>query len=87
MIEKPLVYVSMSADIIHNGHINVIVEASKLGEVVIGLLTDEAIATYKRFPLLNYEQRYTILSNIKGVSKIKWQKTIDYTENLKLLEP
>ena len=82
------VYVAMCADLIHNEHINVIKKASELGdEVIIGLLTDEAIATYKKIPFLSFEQRKTIVENIKGVSKVVPQKTLDYTENLKMIKP
>jgi len=81
------VYVAMCADLIHNEHINVIKKASELGdEVIIGLLTDEAIATYKKIPFLSFEQRKTIVENIKGVSKVVPQKTLDYTENLKMIK-
>jgi len=80
--------VAMCADLIHNEHINVIKKASELGdEVIIGLLTDEAIATYKKIPFLSFEQRKTIVENIKGVSKVVPQKTLDYTENLKMIKP
>ena len=81
------VYVAMSADLIHHGHLNVINEARKLGEVTIGLLTDKAIASYKRLPFLSYEQRKNIIENIKGVSQIVPQETLDYTPNLKELRP
>ena len=60
------VYLAMSADIIHHGHINVIKKASELGEVTVGILTDEVIASYKRFPLLTFEERKAIIENIKG---------------------
>jgi cytidyltransferase-like protein len=46
------VYVGMSADLVHPGHLNIIKCAAELGEVTIGLLTDEAIASYKRVPLM-----------------------------------
>jgi len=46
------VYVGMSADMIHPGHLNIIKEASKLGDVIVGVLTDQAIASYKRLPAL-----------------------------------
>ena len=62
------VYVAMSADFIHPGHIRIIKEARKLGSVIIGLLTDEAIATYKRVPVLNYSQRKEIFEEIEGIS-------------------
>ena len=64
------VYVGMSADLIHPGHLNIINEAKKLGEVTIGLLTDKAIAGYKRLPFLTYEQRKLIIENIKGVHNV-----------------
>ena len=81
------VYVAMSTDILHHGHINIIEEARKLGEVTVGLLTDEAIAAYKRLPLLPYEQRKKIIENINGVKNVIPQKTLDYVPNLKKLKP
>ena len=48
MSEK-VVYVGMSADIIHPGHLNIIHEAQKLGRVIVGVLTDAAIASYKGY--------------------------------------
>lgn len=81
------VYVGMSADIIHPGHLNIIREACKLGQVTVGVLTDEAIASYKRLPYLNYKQRSLIVSNIKGVSEVIPQTSLDYVPNLKKLRP
>ena len=81
------VYVGMSADLIHPGHINIIKEAAKLGEVVVGVLTDKAIASYKRLPFMTYEQRKEVVENIKGVSKVISQDTLDYKDNLNLLKP
>lgn len=81
------VYVGMSADLIHPGHLNIINEARKLGEVTVGLLTDNAIASYKRLPFLTYEQRKIIVENIKGVDKVIPQETLDYVPNLQQLKP
>ena len=81
------VYVGMSADLIHPGHLNIINEAKKLGEVTIGLLTDKAIAGYKRLPFLTYEQRKLIIENIKGVHNVIPQETLDYVPNLKFTKP
>ena len=61
---KKTIYVALSADFIHAGHINVLNKAMELGDIVIGLLTDEAIATYKRIPYLNYEQRKIVIEMI-----------------------
>ena len=71
----------------HAGHINIIKTASKFGKVVAGLLTDQAIATYKPIPTLNYRQREIILKNIKQVSKVIPQHTLDYRPNLNLIKP
>jgi len=81
------VYIGMSADIIHPGHLNIIKKGIELGEVTIGLLTDKAICSYKRLPYLTYSQREEIVTNIKGVSKVIKQDSLDYTENLKLQKP
>ena len=86
-MENKKVYIAMSADVIHDGHINIIEEGSKYGDVIIGLLTDEAIASYKRVPLLNYQTRERIFSNLKHVSEVVAQETLDYTENLEKIKP
>ena len=85
--ERKTVYVGMSADMIHPGHLNIIKEACKLGSVTVGVLTDAAIASYKRLPYLNYEQRAEIVSNIKGVDRVVPQTTLDYVPNLRELKP
>lgn len=84
---KKKVYVGMSADIIHPGHLNIIHEAQKLGSVIVGVLTDAAIASYKRLPYLNYEQRSMIVRNLKGVEEVIPQTTLDYTPNLEYIKP
>tara|TARA_B100002051_G_scaffold275967_1_gene321809 strand:+ start:1502 stop:2794 length:1293 start_codon:yes stop_codon:yes gene_type:complete len=81
------VYIGMSADLIHQGHLNIIKEGEKLGKVVIGLLTDEAISSYKRLPLIAFKERKLIVENLKGVDRVIPQKKLDYTENLKKLRP
>ncbi len=87
MIGKKTVYVGMSADMIHPGHLNIIREASKLGYVIVGVLTDEAIASYKRLPYLNYEQRAEIVASLKGVDRVIPQTTLDYVPNLENIKP
>jgi len=81
------VYIGMSADFIHVGHINLINNAIKYGNVTVGLLTDKAIASYKRIPLMPYEQRKKVINNIKGVNHVVQQKTLDYTDNLRKYKP
>ena len=59
----------------------------KYGRVIIGLLTDEAISQYKRLPILNYNERLKIVSNLKNVSEVIEQKNWDYTDIIKKLKP
>ncbi len=81
------VYVGMSADLIHPGHLNIIKEASKLGDVIVGVLTDKAIASYKRLPTLKFEQRKLIIESIKGVTEVVAQNELDYSVNLRKIKP
>ncbi|MBI2508154.1 phosphoenolpyruvate mutase [Candidatus Woesearchaeota archaeon] len=82
------VFVGMSGDVFHHGHINIIETARKLGDVTVGLMTDEGIVSYKRPPLLNYDQRKKIIENIKGVSKVIPQDGLnDYIRIIRQLKP
>ena len=85
--KKRLVYLGISADILHHGHINIINKAKEMGDLVIGLLTDKAISEKKRVPMLNWSQRHQIISSISGVSKVIKQDQWDYTSNLIKLKP
>jgi|TARA_B110000444_G_scaffold260735_1_gene308997 phosphoenolpyruvate phosphomutase / 2-hydroxyethylphosphonate cytidylyltransferase len=84
---KKKVYVGLSVDIIHEGHINILKLASKYGDVIVGLLTDEAIASYKNIPYLDYARRKIIVQNIKYVKKVIPQNTLSYVSNLNLVKP
>jgi len=81
------VYIGLSADLIHQGHLNIVAAGCKLGKVIIGLLTDEAIASYKRLPLIAFEERKLIVENLKGVDQVIPQTTLDYVPNLKKIKP
>ncbi len=81
------VYVGLAVDIIHEGHINILKIANSYGEVIVGLLTDEAIASYKNIPYLDYKRRKIIIENIKYVKKVIPQNTLDYVPNLNLIKP
>jgi len=87
MKKKEKVYVAMSADLIHSGHFRVIDKARELGDIILGLLTDKAIASYKRLPYMSYEQRKKVIENIKGIIKVIPQETLSYIENLKKIRP
>lgn len=81
------VYVGMSADLIHPGHLNVIRHGASLGELTVGVLTDAAIARYKRLPYMAFEQRCEVVESIKGVSHVVAQESLDYVDNLRKLKP
>ena len=81
------VYVALSVDFLHEGHLNILKTAAKYGQVIVGLLTDKAIASYKSLPVLDFEKRKVIVKNIKNVHKIIPQDTLDYTKNLKVIKP
>lgn len=81
------VYVAMCADLIHPGHLNIIKIARKYGEIILGLLTDKAITSYKRPPVLTYDQRKILMENVIGVSRVVTQATLDYTSNLLKYKP
>jgi len=81
------VYVGMCADLIHHGHLNIIKEARNYGYVIVGLLTDSAIASYKRLPALSYKERKVVVENIVGVGRVVPQETLDYIPNLEKYKP
>jgi phosphoenolpyruvate mutase len=84
---KKKVYVGLAVDIIHEGHINILKTASKYGDVIVGLLTDEAIVSYKNIPHLDYNRRKIVIQNIKYVKKVIPQNTLSYVSNLNLIRP
>jgi phosphoenolpyruvate mutase len=87
MSNRPVVYVGMSADLIHPGHINVLAHAAELGDVTVGLLTDAAIASYKRLPHMTFDQRRTVIESLKAVDRVVPQEELDYVPNLERIRP
>ena len=86
-IEARTVYMVFSTDIIHGGHISIIRKAKRLGKLIIGVLSDEAVTSYKRFPLVPAKERHKLFENIAGVYKVVEQKTLSYKENLEKYKP
>ena len=82
------VYIPMSADLIHPGHMRIIDAGSELGVVTIGLLTDEAIENKKnRQIVMSYVDRKIVIEHINGVHAVIPQTTADYVPNLLRLRP
>lgn len=87
MGEKKTVFMCISTDVIHGGHIEIIHKAAQLGELTVGVLTDEVVAAYKRYPLLRCEERLKIVSGLKGVAHVVRQEEISYAGPVRALRP
>lgn len=85
--KNKVVYLAFSTDIIHGGHIRILKKSSELGKVIVGVMSDQAVASFKRYPVLDYEHRYEIIKNIKYVDKVVEQESLSYKDNLKNIKP
>ena len=81
------VYICFSTDIIHNGHLSILKKAAALGEVTVGILTDEVVASYKHYPLIPLDERIAMFDSLKYVSRVVVQESLDYTDVLNQLKP
>ena len=81
------VFMSMSTDVLHGGHINIIKRAAALGELTVGVLSDETVASYKRYPLLSCEERMKIVESIQGVAHVIKQEGLSYKTVIGELKP
>ncbi len=86
-IENRTVYMCFSADMLHSGHIAIIRKAERLGKLTVGVLSDEAVASYKRYPLMPFAERKSVFENISGVSSVIMQKELSYANILRELKP
>lgn len=86
-IESRTVYMCFSTDVIHGGHISIIKKAQKLGRLIIGVLSDEAVVSYKRMPLVPASERKIMFENVAGVYKVVEQNSLSYKENLEKYKP
>lgn len=86
-IAQRTVYMCFSTDVLHSGHINIIKRAARLGRLTIGVLSDEVVASYKRYPLLPCRERKALMRSISGVYSVIEQTTLSYAENLRRLKP
>ena len=86
-VENRTVYMCFSTDILHSGHITIIRKAQRLGKLIIGVLSDEAVVSYKRYPLLPFSERMAMFESLAGVYKVVEQKKLSYRENLEKYRP
>ncbi len=86
-IDMRTVYMCFSTDYIHSAHIAIINKAKRLGRLIIGVLSDEAVASYKRYPMIPFEERKSLIENISGVERVVEQRTLSYVDNIRMLKP
>lgn len=86
-VENRTVYMCFSTDTLHGGHIAIIQKAQRLGKVIIGVLSDEAVTTYKRFPLVPASERKVLFEHVAGIYRVVEQKSLSYRENLEKYKP
>ena len=86
-VENRRVYMCFSSDVLHSGHMAMIRRAAGLGRLTVGVLSDEAVVSYKRFPLLPFEERAALFANIKGVEQVVKQEELSYKNTLLALKP
>ena len=82
-----VVYTCFSTDIIHEGHLNIIREARKYGEVIIGVLSDRAMVRYNRFPTLGEDDRLEMIRQIEGIKDVIIQQDIMYDKVIDSIHP
>ena len=86
-IQKRTVYMSFSTDVLHSGHIALIKKAARLGKLIVGILTDEAVSSYKRFPLLPFAERKALFENLADVYRVVAQDELSYKNNIEKYQP
>lgn len=87
IINKQKVYLCFSADVVHSAHIAMIKKAACYGHLIVGVMSDEAEATYRRLPLLPFEERKNLFKNIVGVDRVVEQKSLSYRDNIREFQP
>ena len=86
-VNERTVYMCFSTEYIHSGHTSIINKARRLGRLIIGVLSDEAVSSYKRYPLIPFAERKALFENLAGVERVVTQNTLSYAENLRALKP
>lgn len=86
-VNERTVYMCFSTEYIHSGHMAIINKARRLGRLIVGVLSDEAVSSFKRFPLIPFEERKALLENIAGVERVVTQDTLSYAKILRELKP
>ena len=81
------IYTCFSTDIIHEGHLNILSEAKKYGRVIVGVMSDEAMVSYYRFPTISFEERFQMINSLEDVDEVVVQNEVSYANILRELRP
>ena len=81
------VYTCFCTDVIHDGHMNIIREARKYGDVTVGVLSDAAMIRFNRFPTISFEERVQLVRDIPEVSNVVVQDDVFYDKVIHELKP
>ena len=83
-LKRPYVFIPMSADFFHHGHVNLLVKSKKFGNIIVGLMTNAGIKSYKkRLPFFDYYKRKKVLKEIKCIKKIIPINGLEYAKTAK----
>ena len=80
-------YTCFCTDVIHEGHLNIINEAGKLGRIIVGCLSDQALIRYNKFPTISQEERMRLYRTIPGVDQVVLQEQMYYDDVIELIHP
>ena len=81
-----VVYTSGTFDMFHSNHLNMIKYARGLGDtLIVGVSTDELVCSYKRPPIIPFEERMAIIEALKYPDIVIPQRSLDHTELVKKL--
>lgn len=81
------VYTCFCTEVIHEGHLNIIREARRYGQVIVGALSDRALIRYNRFPTISQEDRVRLYRSLDGVNNVVIQDDMFYEDVLSLIRP
>lgn len=81
------VYTCFCTDVIHEGHLNVLNEAKKLGRVVVGCLSDKVLIRYNKFPTVSQEERIKLYRTLDGVDEVIVQNDMLYDDIIEKIKP
>lgn len=82
-----IAYTCFTTDVIHEGHLNIIREAQKYGEVVVGIMSDRALVQFDRFPTISFAERIEMVKGLPGVAKVITQESVMYDDVIKKIKP